>query len=173
VLVVRERKRNGNVVPDLVRTNEELNIQKILVPVDFSECAIAGVMYAALLAKTFNAKLRLFHAVRPLVPMVVDRVTANMSSQDKISLANAREQMKALTTLDCLSEVKLETEIQSGRAVDEICAGTTEPDVDLLVISTHGHTGFDHALLGSVAEQVVRYADCPVMVVPSRCVSFK
>jgi nucleotide-binding universal stress UspA family protein len=52
--------------------------------------------------------------------------------------------------------------------VEEICAASSRPDIDLLVISTHGRSGFDHALLGSVAEQVVRYAHSPVLVVPGR-----
>ena len=169
VLVVRERKRKGGVPLGLVTTNRELAIRKILVPVDFSECAITGAMYAALLAKTFDAKLQLFHAVRPPVPVVLDRVTANMSGQDKISLANAREEMQALTKLDFMRDVRYETEIRTGHAVDEICAAASRPDVDLLVTSTHGRTGFNRALLGSVAEQVVRYAESPVMIVPSRC----
>jgi nucleotide-binding universal stress UspA family protein len=170
VLIVRQRKRKGrDFSVDLVTSNEELTLRKILVPVDFSECGMTGAMYAALLAKTFDAKLHLFHAVRPPVPVILDRVTANMSGQDKVSLANAREEMEAFSKLDFLCDVKFETEIRTGHAVDEICAAANGPAIDLLVTSTHGRTGLNHALLGSVAEQVVRYAEAPVMVVPSRC----
>jgi nucleotide-binding universal stress UspA family protein len=155
VLVVRRRKR------------AELRIRKILVPTDFSQCAMAGTMYAALWAKTFDAKLRLLHVVLPAAPIVVDRVGANLSTQRKAGSANARLDMEASTKLDFLEGVKCETEIRTGYAADEICGETD--DVDLVVISTHGRTGLQHALIGSVAEQIVRYAECPVMVVPTRC----
>ncbi len=169
VLIVRQRKRKGGVPLGFVTSNRDLSIRKILVPIDFSECATAGAMYAAFLAKKFNAKICLFHAVRPLVPVMLDRVTANISGQDKISLANAREEMEAFTKSDFLRDVRFQTEIRTGHAVDEICGASSRPDIDLLVTSTHGRTGFNHALLGSVAEQIVRYAETPVMVVPSRC----
>ena len=169
VLIVRQRTRKGNVPIGLVASNEELTVQNILVPVDFSECGRTGAMYAAFLATTFDATLHLFHAVRPPAPVILDRVTANISSQDKISLANAQEEMEAFTKLDFLREAKVQTEIRTGHAVDEICSASSRPDIDLLVTSTHGRTGFNHALLGSVAEQIVRYAESPVMIVPSRC----
>lgn len=54
-----------------------------------------------------------------------------------------------------------------GSAAIEICNAANE-DVDLIVISTHGRTGLGHVLLGSVAEHVVRYAHCPVLVIPAR-----
>ena len=61
-----------------------------------------------------------------------------------------------------------ETEIRVGPAVDEISNESGRPGVDLLVTSTHGRTGFKRALIGSIAEHVARYAECPVITVPSR-----
>lgn len=155
VLVVRRRKR------------AQLRVRKILAPTDFSQCAIAGVMSAALWAKTFDAKLRLLHVALPQAPVFLDRVSVSLPAQSVTRVANARLDMEASTKLDFLEGVKCETEIRTGYAADEICRETD--NVDLVVISTHGRTGMKHALLGSVAEQVVRYAKCPVMVVPSRC----
>jgi nucleotide-binding universal stress UspA family protein len=155
VLVVRRSKR------------AELRIRKILVPTDFSQCAMAGTMYAALWAKTFDAKLRLLHVVLPPAPVFNNRVGANVPADNLTVIASARLDMEASKKLDFLEGVKCETEIRTGYAADEISAETG--DVDLVVISTHGRTGLKHAFIGSVAEQVVRYADCPVMVVPSRC----
>ena len=65
VLVVRERKREGNVDLGLVTSGKKFRIRKILAPVDFSQCSMAGAMYAAFLSKTFGAKLCLFHAFQP------------------------------------------------------------------------------------------------------------
>ena len=69
--------------------------------------------------------------------------------------------------MNFLRGLPVQTETLPGHAVDEICAAANEPDVNLIVTSTHGRSGFKHALIGSVAEHVVRYADCAVMVVPS------
>ena len=90
-------------------------------------------------------------------------------AQHGLDLKNARLDMEAFSKLDFLRDVKCAVEIRTGYPVDEICGETKEPDVDLVVISTHGRSGFDRVLLGSVAEHVVRYAECPVLVVPSRC----
>ena len=52
-----------------------------------------------------------------------------------------------------------------GRAFQEVTEFADEKNIDLLVISTHGYTGLKHVLMGSVAEQIVRYAPCPVLTV--------
>jgi len=62
--------------------------------------------------------------------------------------------------------IECEPEVRIGSALDEICAESGQ--IDLLVTSTHGRTGFTHAMIGSIAEHVVRYAECPVLVVPAR-----
>jgi nucleotide-binding universal stress UspA family protein len=169
VLVVRHRKRRGTFPLGFVTAKKTFVIRKILAPVDFSQCSMAGAMYAALLARTFDAKLCLFHAVQPPAPVVIDRISADLSGKNDLNLANARLDMEGFTKLDFFRDAKCATEIRAGDVVEEICAETRRSDVDLAVISTHGRAGFNRMLLGSVAEHVVRYAECPVMVVPSRC----
>ena len=149
------------------RRTEELCIRKILVPTDFSRCAMEGLMYGAQWAKTFNAKLRLLHVAFPPAPVLNDRVARNLPSERLTVVAEAKCQMEALTRLDFLRGVGCEQKSLLGYATDTICGETH--DADLMVISTHGRTGWRHAMIGSVAEQVVRYAKCPVLIVPSRC----
>lgn len=167
VLVVRQRKSRGRMGLGLVPSTKELSIRKILVPVDFSECAMAGAIYAALLAKTFGAKVVLFHAIFPPAPVVMDRISVSISPRDKADRANAQLSMEAFTQLDFLHDTKCETEIRTGYAKDEICGAVSRGNIDLIVTSSHGRTGFNRMLLGSVAEHVMRYAQCPVMIVPS------
>lgn len=163
VLVLRKRKQKSKAA------NAVFTIRKILAPVDFSECSLVGVKYAALLAKTFDASLRLFHAMYPYTNYVIaDRVGVRLSSMVEAQQEAAREQMEELKQNDFLRGVSLETKIGTGSAIDEICGEARQPDIDLVLTSTNGRTGFKHALIGSVAEHVVRYAECPVMVVPSR-----
>jgi len=162
VLVARKRKKRSKA------NREAFAIRTILVPTDFSQCSLAGTEYAAFLAKKLNATLRLFHAMYPYTNYVfVDRAGVRLSGLAEAVEETARQEMDALKQMDFLRGLPVETELLPGHAVDEICAAAGEPDVDLIVTSTHGRTGLKHALIGSVAEHVVRYADRPVLVVPS------
>jgi nucleotide-binding universal stress UspA family protein len=146
-----------------------LKLRKILVPVDFSECSLAGIEYAARLAKRTGASLRLFHVVFPYDQVFgIDRVGADVTPLIEAAKTAIREDMSKLVRMTFLRGVPCETEIRTGSTIDEICGETERPDIDLVVTSTHGRGGFKRALLGSVAEHVVRYAECPVIIVPSR-----
>jgi nucleotide-binding universal stress UspA family protein len=153
VLVVRKWRKTN------------LPLRKILVPTDFSQCALAGAMYAAGLAKTLNATVHLFNVVFPVSPVLIERVAVNLPIDNTLAMREARLDMQALTKVDLFKGAKCRGLVRSGYVTDTICSETA--NTDLVVISTHGRTGFKHALMGSVAEQVVRYAECPVLVVPS------
>jgi nucleotide-binding universal stress UspA family protein len=125
--------------------------------------------YAAFLAKPLHATLRLLHVIYPYADYVfVDRAGVRLSGLIEAVQEATRREMDALPQTDFLRDLSVKTEIRPGRAIDQICSAARQPDVDLIVTSTHGRTGFKHALIGSVAEHVVRYAECPVMVVPSQ-----
>ena len=163
VLVMRKRKQKSKAA------TKSLAIRTILVPTDFSQCALAGTEYAAFLARTLGARLRLFHAMYPYTNYVfVDRAGVRLSGLAEAVEETARQEMDALKQMDFLRGLTVQTEVLPGTAADEICAAAGSPTVDLIVTSTHGRTGLKHALIGSVAEQVVRYAERPVLVVPSR-----
>jgi nucleotide-binding universal stress UspA family protein len=162
VLVVRKGKQKSK------EASKQFAIRTILVPVDFSTCSLAGLEYAASLAKRLNATLRLFHVTYPYTNYVIaDRAGARFSGLADAVEETARIEMDALKQMDFLRGVPVQTEIRAGHAVEEICNAASQPEIDLIVTSTHGRTGLKHALIGSVAEHVVRYAECPVMVVPS------
>jgi len=147
----------------------DFELRKILVPVDFTKCSLAGVKYAARLAKGTGATLRLFHVVFPYPQLfAVDRVGASLTPLIKTAKARAREEMSELLELSFLRGIPCETEIQTGPVIDEICEESSRTGIDLVVTSTHGCTGFEHAVFGSVAEHVVRHAECPVIVIPHR-----
>jgi nucleotide-binding universal stress UspA family protein len=162
VLVVRKRKQKSKA------TSKSFAIRTILVPVDFSTCSLAGLEYAAFLAKRLHVTLRLFHVTYPYTNYVIaDRAGARFSGLADAVEQAARIEMDALKQMDFLRGVPVQTEIRAGHAIEEICNAASQPEIDLVVTSTHGRTGFKHALIGSVAEHVARYADSPIMVVPS------
>jgi universal stress protein A len=163
VLVVRRRKQKSKAA-----ASKSFAIRTILNPVDFSTCSLAGTQYAAFLAKNVRSTLRLFHVTYPYVEYVfVDRAGVRLSGLIEAVQEEARQEMDALKQMDFLREVPVQTEIRAGHATEENCKAAGEPDIDLIVTSTHGRTGLKHALIGSVAEHVVRYAKRPVVVVPS------
>ncbi len=151
------------------RARSPFALRKILVPVDFSDCSMVGTEYAAFLARSLGAKLRFLHVVFPYREVVsLDRMNGAMAPLVAEAKTQARAEMETWEESESLGEVRRESEIRTGSAIEEICGESARTDVDLIVIATHGRTGFRHALIGSVAEHVARYADCPVVVVPSK-----
>ena len=80
---------------------------------------------------------------------------------------SAERQMQKLVRAAKFGGVKFETVFTEASPVLDICDFAKQHDVDLIITSTHGLTGFEHVLIGSIAEKVVRHAPCSVLVVPS------
>ena len=146
----------------------KLHFGKILVPIDFSDCSKKGLNYARAFARHFGAKLVLLNSVA-----VQYYVTNNEYSRyDFPKLLDyeatvARREMERLIKTTGWNGTKVETSMQVGHAGQHICARADQGDVDLIITSTHGRSGFKHVLVGSTAEYVVQHAAVPVLVVPS------
>jgi nucleotide-binding universal stress UspA family protein len=164
VLVVREHRAysNGSVDP---RTPTGFRLKKILAPTDFSECSRAGSDYAFRLAREFKAELRLIHVINPHAHPFSDPYA--VLNTDNFLDEAGRAAQKKLYTMAAKSKARCSVRVIHGSAAAEIC-NPGDDDVDLIVLSTHGRTGLRHFLMGSVAEHVVRYAQCPVLVIPTR-----
>jgi nucleotide-binding universal stress UspA family protein len=135
------------------------------VPTDFSECSRVGFNYALQLARDFRAELRLVHVINPHWYPFGDKYAA----LDAARLMNeavdvAHKQMRSMAAR---ANVRYSVQVIHGSPAAKICNAAKE-DTDLIVICTHGRTGPGHLLIGSVAEHVVRYSHCPVLVIPSR-----
>jgi universal stress protein A len=127
---------------------DNLSVRQILFPTDYSEISRIAGRTAAQLARHFDARLHVIH----VVPSVTDP-----GPREALSTAIA----------DLASQVDVITAIVNGRPAREIVDYATQHDIDLVVMGTHGRTGVSRALLGSVAEAVVRRAPCPVLTVPA------
>jgi universal stress protein A len=144
-------------------------VNKILVPTDFSESAERALDYGAEMAARFRVPLLLLHVYANPVVAVPDGmvmmqpadVTAMMSQLEQ-SLAQARQRAQALGVQE------VHTWTMEGTAWDAIVRGATDHHCDLIVMGTHGRSGLAHLLMGSVAEKVVRHAECPVLTVTVR-----
>jgi nucleotide-binding universal stress UspA family protein len=149
--------------------NRQLGFKKILVPMDFSECSMKGLAYAKNVASQFRSRLVLLNSVHFEYYVASDEYGRfDLPQLTQHAEIFARDQMRDLFEKTDWNGLEVETSLQTGHPGQQICEHARDTDVDLIVTSTHGTTGFKHLLLGSVAEYVVRHAHCPVLVVPTR-----
>jgi nucleotide-binding universal stress UspA family protein len=143
-------------------------IKTILVPVDFSNCSREGLRYAIAFANEFGAKIILLHATYSgYIYSCEGTAIYDIHALQDAARKTAERKMRELIRTVNFGAVKFETIFTEGSPVLDICAVAKDHDVDLIITSTHGLTGFTHVLIGSIAEQVVRHAPCSVLVVPS------
>ncbi len=143
-----------------------LTLTRILCPTDFSEISTTAEACAIALARHYDAALHLLH-IDPPTPIMapygeipVDiRLFEEQRQQAEEHLAAARERARA-------AGVAAEAAVRGGHPAREILTVAAEIQADLIVLGSHGRGGVEHLLLGSVAEKVMRKAECPVMVVP-------
>jgi nucleotide-binding universal stress UspA family protein len=125
-------------------------IRNILVATDFSRCSDGAVRTALALARHFGARLHVLHVVGSVAerPTALDRLGA---------FAEAH-----------IEGVPFTAAVAVGRTAPEIVRRAESEPVDLIVVGTHGRTGLAHAVMGSVAEAVVRTAPCQVLTIRLR-----
>jgi len=144
-----------------------INLKRILVPSDFSDCSDAAVRYGLALARKFGASLHLLHVIQDpatqpwaaegfAVPLleVVDQWQKDARARLELSIP-PEDRANAIVACTIASPFP------------EILRYAAEHDIDLIVMGTHGRGGMSHVLLGSIAEKVVRRAPCPVLTVRS------
>jgi nucleotide-binding universal stress UspA family protein len=150
------------------KNGSRFRINRILVPVDFSDCSRDGLRYAIGFASEFGAEIILLHATY-LGYVYSSEGTAlyDIPALQEAARKNAEHQMRKLVRKANFGRVKFKTAFTEGSPVLDICAFAKDHEIDLIITSTHGFTGLKHVLIGSIAEQVVRYAPCSVLVVPS------
>ena len=143
-------------------------ICRILVPVDFSDCSLAGVKFAVRFAQEVGARIIVLH-VTDLGPVMMTTACGNYDSPTYTEAARRRcgKQMRAFLKRVDFDGVPVRTSAVAGYCPTAIHEAAAKERADLIIISTHGRTGFRRALVGSVAEGTVRSAICPVLVVPS------
>lgn len=141
------------------------NIRNIIVPTDFSNLSFTAFDYAKDIAKRWGAKIHLVYVLEKQPPFLAmrsldvneDQVMKSMEEQAKKQLADAVKHF-GKTDLE-ISQVLLK-----GVDYEELVKYSKKIKADLIVLATHGRTGFIHTLIGSVTEKVVRHAKCPVLV---------
>ena len=140
-----------------------LRIARILAPVDFSAPSREALAYAVAFARPLGAAVTAFHSLQPLAPP--RRLAKAASRLEARAFAQARKNLTAWAERSAGGQTPPATEVGAGRARDEIIRVAGRLESDLVILATRGRSGLKRLLLGSVAENVVRHAPCPVLVV--------
>ncbi len=137
-------------------------VEKILAPTDLSELSRFGVAYALDLARGWDATVTVFHTadVSELANYKAQSVPDLLKKHEK-----ALSQFLGENFSDLLPSGKIRGKVKIGPPAPSILAEAEREGSDLIVMSTHGRTGLAYMLMGSVTEQVVRNAVCPVFSV--------
>jgi len=143
------------------------DIKRILVPTDFSKISYTAFDYAKDLAERMDATIYLIFVLEKSPPqfsakslgLSEEEILTKMKLEAEIKLSEAASFFKEDTTLNVIQEIRV------GTDYEEIVNYSKEINADIIIIATHGRTGVLHTLLGSVAEKVIRFSKCPVLVI--------
>jgi len=140
--------------------------QNILCPVDFSDSSRHALTVATELATSSKAALTIVHIWQPPMPLygTPDAAVSGELIQAMVDDAE-RSLAEWEATARAAGVASLRAQMLTGVAWDEIVKLAASSHADLVVMGTHGRTGLEHVLIGSVAEKVVRHAPCAVLVV--------
>ncbi len=146
---------------------EGLAMERLLVPIDFSKHAREALRHAVELAHLYDARLDLLHVVEEnLHPaFYVGGVQSIYDVQPDIDEKSMQRMQEMLDELTGTTRGAAELHVEAGRAARQITQCADRMGSDLVVMSTHGLTGLEHFMMGSVAEKVVRHVSAPVLTV--------
>lgn len=146
-----------------------LPIKNVLCPTDFSEPSYEALKVADEMAIHFGASMHVITVV-PLVPIVeapigVESASFNIASYQQELEGQARKSLKNLVDQKISKDVRVISEVLIGNAAAEVMRYAAEKNTDLIVIATHGLSGWRRFISGSTTEQIVRQSSCPVLTI--------
>ena len=144
-----------------------LKLNSILCPTDFSEFSEHAIRYACELAEAFHAELHLLNVLQDYAAVAPGSGEMFVPFTDWLPelRKQSQEQLAKQPGSEWAAKVPVHRTTRVGAPIDEIVKYAKEHSIDLIVQGTHGRRGVKHMLLGSVAENIVRYAPCPVLTV--------
>jgi len=146
-----------------------VNIRRVLCPTDLSETSAHAAEVAGVVAGYYKASITALHVLRPIVLAIPGpALSSDGEFMREADLERAREETQAQFAAGSGAGPPLDVLVDVGEPASRILDRAARLPADLIVIGTHGTSGFQHLVLGSVAEKVLRKASCPVLTVPPR-----
>ncbi|MGH7249030.1 MAG: universal stress protein [Pseudomonadota bacterium] len=144
------------------------NVRKMLAPIDFSEYSMGALNAAWELAQDFKAELHIMHVVAPAphfyLPFADSPERNRQLAVQSAMVDQTDEELQRLKKEQFADNKSIVTAVVKGHAVQQIVAYAKEQSIDLIMLATHGHTGAEHLVIGSVAEKLCRLAPCSVLI---------
>lgn len=147
-----------------------ITFKKILCPTDFSQPALEALKTAVDLARHFTAELWVMHVIPPVPPPapVADTsfgLSFDLPLYQQELTASSEKALSDLMAQQVPEELGAHPLLAPGDPAQEIIRAAEDQAIELIVIATHGHTGWGRLIFGSVTEKVVRLAPCPVLTI--------
>ena len=154
--------------PDFLEDTHVVRFAHILSPTDLSELSVRPVTYAAALARLYKASLTILHVVPTFepVPMRSSAIGGAVQTVYPVSREEVLAALERTTQTAGTASTDLSLVAEAGNPPAMILEQAVSIPADLVVMGTHGRSGFERAMMGSVAEKVLRKAPCPVLLVP-------
>jgi len=142
-----------------------LPLKKICCPTDFSEPSQEALKVACEMAAHFGAELILVHVVTPIpvIPIHDDPTSFNLPLYEKEMEQSAIKSLKKLQQEKVTQSIRSRTAVIQGDPSTQIVTLADTENMDMIIIATHGFTGWRKFMFGSVTEKVIRLANCPVL----------
>jgi nucleotide-binding universal stress UspA family protein len=140
-------------------------IQRILIPIDFSETSAAAADYGCELATRLGAQVTLLNVFSSGIIATPDAVFVPTAAEQEALSHAAETHLQSIAAKLDRDGLSIECVALEGIPADVICVFAARRRADLIVMGTHGRRGLTHLLLGSVAEQVLRHGPCPVLTI--------
>jgi universal stress protein A len=150
--------------PALRGKREAFQVKSALVPLDFSRASLKAIEYALPLTKLFGANLHFVHAFDYDYPLSTFSAMPLVMSETEIA-HGAKRRLQDIAKKYRADLPSANLHVVKGRAYHAICELAQKLETDLIITTTHGHTGLKHVFLGSTAERIVQHAPCAVLVV--------
>jgi nucleotide-binding universal stress UspA family protein len=147
-----------------------LNVTDILYATDFSDLSIHALKYAEYLARQLSARLHCLHVVDDSYQqywVMAEMPAVPMGPSMEELVASSKRQLETFTSANLSPQVQRVEVVRRGKPFLEIIHYARETQAGLIVLGTHGRTALRQALMGSVADKVVRKSPCPVLTVRS------
>ena len=141
------------------------NVKKVLAPIDFSKYSMEALRGAMELAKDLDGELHIVHVVAPHFALF-DKMREQ--ARETLMVEEAEEELARIRRDDCGNSAQVVTQVIVGPPVPKLVEYANEQQIDLILLATHGWTGIEHLMIGSVAEKLVRAAPCSVLVFRQR-----
>jgi universal stress protein A len=146
------------------------NVKKILAPIDFSAHSMEAMRAARELAKDVGAEVHLMHVIAPHhifipLPLATSGEQSRELAREAAMLEQAEEELARFKKDEFGDSNKVFTFAVIGHPVQKLVDYAKEQAIDLIVMATHGRSGFEHALLGGTTEKIARLAPCSVLVI--------